>query len=211
MPRGVVFDGELKKVTATECRFVKVLVVGVGLAMTFGSALADEPVTAQLDVLRQSLAKYQDVYAAVRDGYFSTVGCVHYSGERIEGHVQYAKGAMGIHFFNPALLGSVPDPMHPPILLYEPNGEGLRLVGVEWFVTLASGVKERPVPFGHPFQGPMEGHEPLLPREVAHYDLHAWLFKDNPLGLFEPTNPDVICEGKPFALLGHPTKLVPEP
>jgi hypothetical protein len=57
----------------------------------------------------------------------------------------------------------------------------------------------------------MEGHEPLLPREVAHYDLHAWLFKDNPLGMFEPTNPAVICEGTPFALLEQSTKLVPEP
>jgi hypothetical protein len=185
--------------------------MGLGLGLACGPAAAEEPFAAQLDALRQSLAKYQDVYAAVRDGYFSTVGCVHYKGEKIAGHMEYAKGAMGIHFFNPALIGPVPDPEHPPILLYEPEGEGLRLVGVEWFVTLASGVEERPVLFGHPFQGPMEGHEPLLPRAVAHFDLHAWLFKDNPLGLFEPTNPDVVCEGKPFALLEQPTKLVAEP
>lgn len=192
-------------------RFIRILAIGLGLGMTFEPVSAEESFTAQLDALRQSLAKYQDVYAAVRDGYFSTVGCVYYSGKTSAGHMDYAAGSMGIHFFNPALLGPMPDPEHPPILLYEPDGDGLRLVGVEWFVTLASGVKERPVLFGHPFQGPMEGHEPLLPREVAHYDLHAWLFKDNPLGLFEPTNPDVICDGKSFALLEDPTKLVPEP
>ncbi|HXV25181.1 MAG TPA: hypothetical protein VED46_13085 [Alphaproteobacteria bacterium] len=179
--------------------------------MSFAPALAEESDSAQLDALRESMAKYEDVYAAVRDGYFSTVGCVYYSGEKSEGHMHYPAGSMGVHFFNPALLGPVPDPERPPILLYEPDGEGLRLVGVEWFVTLASGVKERPVLFGQPFQGPMEGHEPLLPKEVVHYDLHAWLFKDNPLGMFVPTNPDVTCEGKPFALLERPTKLMPEP
>jgi len=187
------------------------IAVGLGLAMTVGSASAEDQYKAQIEALRQSLAKYKDVYAAVHDGYFSTVGCVHYTGEKLPGHVEYAKGAMGVHFFNPAYAAPPPDPMHPPILMYEPVDGGLQLVGVEWFVTLDSGVKERPVLFGHPFQGPMEGHEPLIPREVAHYDLHGWLFKDNPLGMFEPTNPDVVCEGKPFALLEEPTKIVPQP
>lgn len=190
------------------------LVIAVGaitLGVACGSASADEAYAAQIDALRQSLAKYQDVYAAVHDGYFSTVGCVHYTGEKIDGHMEYPKGAMGIHFFNPTFVGPEPDPLHPPILLYEPTDDGLRLAGVEWFVPLATGVTERPVLFDQPFQGPMEGHEPLLPRELAHYDLHAWLFKDNPLGMFVPTNPDVLCEGKPFGLLEEPTKIVPEP
>jgi hypothetical protein len=56
----------------------------------------------------------------------------------------------------------------------------------------------------------MEGHEPLIPQEFVHYDLHAWLFKDNPNGMFSPTNPDVSCEGYDFSLLEHPTKIVGE-
>jgi len=185
--------------------------LGFALAMAAGPSLAEEPYDAQIDALRESLARYKDVYAAVRDGYFSTVGCVHYSGGKIPGHVEYAKGAMGIHLFNGAYAGPVPDPEHPPILIYEPVGNELRLVAVEWFATLDSGVKERPVLFGQAFLGPMEGHEPLIPREVTHYDLHAWLFKDNPLGLFEPTNPDVNCEDYSHSLLEEPTRLVPEP
>lgn len=31
--------------------------------------------------------------------------------------------------------------------------------------------------FGEPFMGPMEGHEPLIPKDYVHYDLHMWLFK----------------------------------
>ena len=192
-------------------RFVAPAALAAGLCLIVGPAPAEEPDEAEIEALRQSLAKYQDVYAAVRDGYFSTVGCVHYSGEIIPGHVEYAEGAMGIHFFNAAHVGPEPDTEHPPILIYEPVGDELHLVAVEWFVTLATGVKERPVIFGQEFQGPMEGHEPLIPQEVTHYDLHAWLFKDNPLGMFEPTNPEVSCEGYSHAILELPTKLVPEP
>jgi hypothetical protein len=158
----------------------------------------------------KSVEKYQDVYAAVRDGYFSTVGCVHYAGEKIDGHMFYEKGAMGIHFIKPAFIGPEVDPMKPPILVYEPVGKELRLVALEYFVPLATGITERPVLFGQPFQGPMEGHEPLLPKEFHHYDIHVWI-KENPHGMFAATNPDVSCEGYDFELSEHPTALVPEP
>src|SRR3546814_19366293 len=46
----------------------------------------------ELEALRDQLAKYKDPVAAVRDGYLSTLGCVHYES-----------GAMGVHFLNPAL------------------------------------------------------------------------------------------------------------
>jgi hypothetical protein len=190
--------------------WVIALVAVIGAGMTIASAKAQEAFQRELDTLRQTLSKYQDVYAAVREGYFSTVGCVHYSGEKMEGHVDYAKGAMGIHFINPSLIGPIPDPLRPPILIYEPKGGQLHLVAVEWFVPLAPGIS-RPTLFDQAFLGPMEGHYPLLPREFTHYDLHAWLFKENPLGMFAPTNPDVTCEGYDFALLEHPTKLVSQP
>ena len=186
------------------------LALGAMLAgLTIDTIRAEEPFKTELDALRQSLAKYQDVYAAIREGYFSTVGCVHYSGEKMEGHVEYEKGAMGIHFINTSLIGTTPDPLRPPILIYEPRGGQLHLVAVEWFVPVAPGVK-RPVLFDQPFLGPMEGHVPILPKEFVHYDLHAWLFKDNPYGTFAPTNPNVICEGYDFSLLEHPTRIVPE-
>jgi hypothetical protein len=177
--------------------------------MVSSATVAEEPYKAELDALRQSLSKYHDVYTAVREGYFSTVGCVHYSGDKMEGHVDYPKGAMGIHFINPTLIGPTPDPLRPPILIYEPSGGKLNLVAVEWFVPLAPGIK-RPALFDQPFLGPMEGHYPILPKEFVHYDLHAWLFKENPHGVFAPTNPSVNCTGYDFELLEHPTKIVAE-
>jgi hypothetical protein len=153
----------------------------------------------QLAEVRDALRKYEDPVAAVRDGYFSTLGCV-----------EYPEGGMGVHFLNPAHIGPTPDPFRPQILVYEPaDGGRLRLVAAEWFIPLATGVSERPSIFGRPFDGPMEGHEPLMPRELHHYDLHVWLFKENPAGLFHWTNPTVGCAGHAYALMEQPTATVP--
>jgi hypothetical protein len=173
-------------------------------------ALAQEPQKAQIDALRKAMEKYKDYKVAVRDLYLSTVGCVHYSGEKIAGHMEYPKGAMGVHFVNLTVRGA-PDPMKPNVLIYEPVGNKLQLVAVEWLVPLTPDTKERPSLFGQPFMGPMEGHEPLIPKEFVHYDLHAWLFKNNPLGMFAATNPNVNCKNTAFSLLEKPTKMVPGP
>jgi hypothetical protein len=186
------------------------IVLGAGLAFTAGARAAGPAIPPELEKVRAALDKYQDPYVAVRDGYFSTVGCVHFPKPTADGgRVVYPAGGMGIHFLNPQLIGPVPDPMRPAILLYEPDGDRLRLVAAEWFIPLATGVKERPSVFGRPFDGPMEGHEPLMPRGLAHYDLHVWLWKENPAGLFSPTNPRVTCDGYGHALSEDAPHLVP--
>lgn len=148
-------------------------------------ALALPEIPDQLKPVREALMKYQDPIVAVRDGYFSTLGCV-----------QYPEGGMGVHFLNVAYIGPVPDPERPQILVYEPGPDGkLTLAAAEWLIPLATGIKERPDLLGEPFQGPMAGHEPLMPDALFHYDLHVWMFKDNPAGLYSPTNPDIKCSG----------------
>lgn len=162
------------------------------------STPAPEPILpAELHEVREALRKYEDPIVAVRDGYLSTLGCV-----------AYENGAMGVHFLNAAHLGPTPDPFRPALLVYEPAENGrLRLVAAEWFVPLATGITERPTLFGRPFAGPMAGHEPLMPTELHHYDLHVWLWKENPSGLFAATNPNVGCAGHPYALMEAPTDL----
>ena len=183
-----------------------IVVALASLAALPAPVSAEEPSAAELDAIREALAKYKDPYVAVRDLYLSTVGCVHYDGMKMPGHMEYPKGGMGVHFVNLTVQGPL-DPKKPNVLIYEPVGDKLELVAAEWLVPV-SVAKERPVLLGQPFQGPMEGHEPLIPQEFVHYDLHAWLFKDNPNGMFSPTNPDVTCEGYDFRLLEHPTKIV---
>ena len=54
----------------------------------------------------------------------------------------------------------------------------------------------------------MEGHEPLQPKGLHHYDLHVWLWKDNPAGIFSPTNPAVKCPKGSYSFTETAPKLV---
>lgn len=175
-------------------------------AQASGSPSALSP---ELEKVRAALDKYQDPITAVRDGYFSTLGCVEYPAPGAPGEVPYPAGGMGVHFFNVALMGPQVDPLRPQVLVYEPTGDKLRLVAAEWFVPLSTGVKERPQLFGKPFDGPMEGHYPLMPHEMHHYDLHVWLWRKNPAGMFSPTNPDLKCPKAGYSLQEKAPKIVP--
>ena len=121
---------------------------------------------------------------------------------------------MGIHSPNVELLANQEiDPLHPEVLLYLPNpGGGYRLIGVEYlqYITVTdpagsfSGPWTLPTPwpshylvspipalFGHPFPGPVPGHFPGMP---WHRELHAWIWANNPDGMFEPWNPKISCD-----------------
>jgi hypothetical protein len=43
---------------------------------------------------------------------------------------------------------------------------------------------------------------------LHHYDLHVWLWKDNPAGLFSPTNPAVKCPKGSYSFTETAPKLV---
>ena len=150
----------------------------------------------ELTSARDALAKYADPIVAVRDGYFSTVACVDYPHGGKDGPVEYPPGAMGIHFLNPANIGPQLDPAKPQVLLYEQVGGKLKLTGAEWFMPVAVAGGKAPMIFGQTLLGPMDGHEPIMPASLRHYDLHVWLWKDNPRGVFTSTNAAVKCDPK---------------
>jgi hypothetical protein len=170
-------------------------------------SIADMPQAARADsasgdvqAARTVLSKYQDPFQAIRDGYFSTVACIDFLKPGTIGDRPYAAGAMGVHFLNKDMIGPAVDPAKPQVLIYEPVGDKLRLAAAEWFVPLATGIKERPHLFGQPFYGPMAGHQPIMPAALTHYDLHVWLWKDNPAGMFSPTNPDLKCPATGYTI-----------
>ena len=138
------------------------------------------PSGAALAEVRAATAEYHDVDVALADGYVPASPCESLPGA----------GGMGVHYLNPRLasdLEVVAD--QPEVLLYEPRPDGsLRLVGVEWFV--ADVGQPRPSVVDVPFDGPMAGHGPGMP---VHYDLHAWVWKHNPSGMFAAWNPAVTC------------------
>ena len=163
--------------------------VSLGTAPAAAQQSAPPP---SVDSVRALLARYRDPIVAVHDGYLSTVACI-----------AFPEGAMGVHFINVQTVGPKPDPSKPQVLIYEPAGDSLRLVAAEWFVPLATGVTEAPVLFGETFDGPMDGHQPVMPHDLRHYDLHVWLFKDNPRGMFGAVNPAVNCARHPFLHMGE--------
>ncbi|WP_280770799.1 hypothetical protein [Salipaludibacillus daqingensis] len=122
-------------------------------------------VSKQLADVRQATAKYHNIDVAFNDGYVTDYHCV---------------PNMGIHLVNPDLLfNGFHDPLKPEVLVYEPkkNG-GYKLVAAEY---LAPG-GERPTLFGQEFDdGPFPGS----------YALHAWVWEQNPNGMFSPYNPKV--------------------
>ena len=111
----------------TTFRFARLGLAAVfALGVGAGTAVAEDVPQAQIDAMRAALAKYEDPYVAVRDLYLSTVGCVHYDGMKMEGHMDYPKGAMGIHFVNLTVQGP-PDPLKPNVLIYGEQLKDLRL------------------------------------------------------------------------------------
>ena len=149
--------------------------------------------TAELRAAKTGLDKYRDPLVAVADGFLSTVGCMEYPKGVTEGHLSYKAGAMGVHFVNMANVGKPLSPDKPQVLIYEPRGDGLELVAAEWFVPAEMVKGPKPQIFGKDLEGPMSGHKPILPEGLIHYDLHVWLWRDNPNGIFHSTNPAVKC------------------
>lgn len=122
-------------------------------------------------------ADYQYEPFAVTDGYARSDICD-----------RTGLGGAGYHYIKKAGLDSL-DPAEPAGLLYETDaGGGRALVGVEWIVRAGTGGAP-PTLFGQSFQGPMTVPGVMGPV----YTLRAWIWKDNPSGLFASWNPTVTC------------------
>ena len=174
-------DSMKKTLLALALMLPVVAVLGVATA---GGSPPDD-----LQAVQAATARYHSLDQAFKDGY-SIAGepCVPPVGPR--------SPAMGIHAKNEALMADPAiDLLRPELLLYMPDHHGkLRLVAVEYWMADAdqkfatSG--DRPSLLGRPFDGPMPGHNPTMP---VHYDLHVWLWEDNPSGLFAQFNPSLAC------------------
>jgi hypothetical protein len=47
-----------------------------------------------------------------------------------------------------------------------------------------------------------------MPPGMHHWDLHVWLWKHNPSGMFSPTNPDLKCPKTGYSYAGATPKMV---
>lgn len=182
-------------------------IAGVLLASINTSADA-QSLPPDLAAARSALEKYQDPVVAVHDGYLSTLGCIEYPKGSKEGEMQYLPGGMGVHFINLGYINPALDTAKPQVLIYEPVGDKLKLVAAEWFLPVEAAGGKVPTIFGKELQGPMAGHPPLLPETLHHYDLHVWLWKDNPAGVFSPTNAAIKCPKGAYSFQESAPKMV---
>lgn len=130
-------------------------------------------------------AAFQDVEEAEAAGWASTLG----PGEGSLGCFEDPdRGGMGVHYLKGALLDDELDVATPEALVYELDHQGAvaGLVGLEYIVPVDAWTQdEPPMLFGRHLH-----RHPTLPLWV----LHAWVWKDNPSGVFEDFNPRVrLC------------------
>jgi hypothetical protein len=135
------------------------------------------PTDGMIATLQRVTARYHDLEVARSDGFVLLHDCESRPGEGPVGTVYVHLGR---------LLDGVIDAEVPDALIYEPQRVGRpKLVGVEFAIPVALAPGQQPPTFlGATFQS-----EP----EFGVYALHAWVWRNNPNGLFAETNPRVSC------------------
>jgi hypothetical protein len=169
---------------------LSLIVSGCGSSPTAPATLTLE---AQLEKVKAATAKYQSVATAIADGFVAPPACASLPGQ----------GAGGYHYTNTSRVDGRVVAEEPETLLYIPEAGQLRLVAVEYFVpvvldgvpyfglTAPASPGATPHVLDHNLDGPMAGHNPTMP---WHWDLHVWIWRDNPAGMFNPWNPALSCE-----------------
>jgi hypothetical protein len=167
---------------------------------------------AALEQVRAATSRFQDVNVALAEGYVRDPGDLCDTAEMMGRPAEW--GVMGIHYVRMDLLGitAPPNPRvtgtgthtdftKPGVLIYEPQADGtLALVAVENLVFVdaweQAGNTQPPSFEGVPYD--LMEDDPATEADEAHmfaphYDLHMWLYRDNPRGMFAQYNPNATC------------------
>jgi len=145
-----------------------------------------------LDKVRDATAAYHRLHRAVAAGWGTELA-------DLAGITCIADpdgtGGMGVHYVDVSRVDGSLDPLRPEALIYAPDRSGGRhLVAVEYVVIRsgweAAGHTAPPALFGRTFELVPAGNRYGLP---DFYELHAWIWRANPLGMFNDWNPRVHC------------------
>ena len=164
------------------------------IAMTVAAlpTLAAVDNTDALKNARDASAIFSDPAAALAAGYelltdSADIACIDEAGT----------GGMGVHYVKGALVKAATiDAARPQALVYALDSSSkLQLVALEYVVIQADWDATHTSPpslFGQDFNVTQAGNRFGLP---SYYSLHAWIWKGNPSGTFNPWNPSVTCGG----------------
>lgn len=195
--------------------FVFALIYGLTSTTLWVASSSEPSIPTRETVLEQVKAateRFQDVEVALAEGYVRDPMNICDTAEMMGRPA--ADGVMGIHYVRPDLLeitassprvngtGTHTDFLEPSILIYEPQEDGsLELVAVENLVFIdaweASGHKALPTFEGVQYNLMKDDSTTAIDEAhmfEPHYDLHVWLYRDNPNGMFAQFNPNATCE-----------------
>jgi hypothetical protein len=164
-----------------------VAVAVIGAAAAVAATSSSEP-RAELNQVRDATDAFHNLDLALAAGYESFYLCTD----------QARVGGMGQHYVKGALVEDPAlDKLRPEVLVFEPRRDGgYQLVAVEYVVLKdawhkANGSKT-PRLFGKRLKLVTAPNRYGLP---DFYELHAWIWKGNPRGVFDDWNPNVSCRG----------------
>jgi hypothetical protein len=162
----------------------KIALVGVVitlLLLTVQLVLADGR-SPEIQRLRAVTARFRSLPVAQAAGYELVPGLDHCFDNP-------GVGGMGYHYINLDILDLHVDPLRPEAMVYSTGPNGRLILGaVEYIVPAA---EWDAAGHGHPPQ--LFGQHFHLNENLGVYALHAWIWKNNPAGLFADWNPNVTC------------------
>ena len=133
-----------------------------------------------LATLRRVTASFRDFDAAKHAGWATPITpCMTDPG---------GAGGMGFHYGKTTLIDGTVHVATPQLLLYEPEKNGrLRLVAVEYIIPYSFHSRDAAPPrlFNQGFQ---------QVDAFQLWGLHAWVWRNNPSGMFASWNPNVNCD-----------------
>jgi hypothetical protein len=161
------------------------IVVGTAAVV---AANGEQGSTGQLNVVREATDAFHNLDVAMAAGYEAFYLCTDKTGT----------GGMGQHYVKGDLVADPAlDRLRPEVLVYEPRADGgYQIVAVEYVVLKDAWHKAHgsaaPRLFGKPLALVKAPNRYGLP---DFYELHAWIWKSNPRGVFDDWNPRVSCRG----------------
>lgn len=127
----------------------------------------------EIQQLITATAKYENVSVATDEGFFDASGFV---------------PNMGHHFILPPRIDNTFVLEEPEIILYAPDENGvMQFVAVEYAIPIADLDNPGTPPEG--FTGDEDEWE--INPNLSQWQLHVWIVKENPDGIFAPHNPTI--------------------
>jgi hypothetical protein len=154
------------------------LLIGLAAVTTAVVAIPALAGPSELSQVRAATARYHSITQAEMAGYRSFLDCF-----------DSADGGMGQHYVDQSIIDDgVANPLRPEALVYEVAGSKLTLVGAEW-VEVGTASDTALTLFGEEFH-----YNP----DLGVWALHAWIWRDNPDGMFADFNPEVAACPEPL-------------